>query len=70
MDTEGGLDTSAARVGEGMDITSGRYWTSAGDILQFETPDSVREKARQATMLCAGGLSGSVIVADYATSKY
>ncbi|KAF8918444.1 hypothetical protein CPB85DRAFT_84634 [Mucidula mucida] len=57
MDTEGGLDTSAARVGEGMDITSGRYWTSAGDILQFETPDSVREKARQATMLCAGGLS-------------
>ncbi|CAE6436657.1 unnamed protein product [Rhizoctonia solani] len=53
----GSLDQESDGQSYQMDNSAARYATSSGYVFDYETPASVVEKARVATLLCLGGLS-------------
>ncbi|KAF8597455.1 hypothetical protein BDV93DRAFT_547915 [Ceratobasidium sp. AG-I] len=53
----GSLDTDSVGSAKTITNSAGRFVTDSGYVFDYETPASVVEKARAATMLCAAGLS-------------
>ncbi|CAE6339114.1 unnamed protein product [Rhizoctonia solani] len=60
----GTLDQDSIGASIGLDNSAARYTTETGYVFDYETPASVVEKARAATMLCLGGLSISALDQD------
>ncbi|KAB5588575.1 hypothetical protein CTheo_7981 [Ceratobasidium theobromae] len=55
--TSGSLDKNSAGSSKGIEGSAGRYITNSGYVFDHETPASVAEKAKSASLLCTGGLS-------------
>ncbi|KAF8761305.1 chitin binding, partial [Rhizoctonia solani] len=60
----GTLDEDSNGESTEIDGSAARYVTGTGYVFDYETPASVVEKARAATMLCLGGLSISALDQD------
>ncbi|ELU44075.1 glycosyl hydrolases family 18 domain-containing protein [Rhizoctonia solani AG-1 IA] len=60
----GTLDEDSNGESTEIDGSAARYVTGIGYVFDYETPASVVEKARAATMLCLGGLSISALDQD------
>lgn len=53
----GSFDTDSVGSAKTIGGSAGRFATDSGYVFDYETPESVVEKARAATMLCTAGLS-------------